>query len=181
LGGGTSNIGGRAEIERVFLLRAMPSIPGSPEPLRIEQGYFPRRIMNPPEGMLLEGRLRRTIMPDGATVFHHTIKRGGGRVRHEIEREISREDFERDWPRTDPVRITKSRYCREEGGVVWEVDVFDRPAGLVMAEVELPRADAKIVIPEWINRVLAREVTDDPFHTNFAIALRLAGLSRSGW
>lgn len=148
-------------------------MPAGGRRLRIEQGYLPSCA-----GTLatdLEGRLRRTTAPDGQVIFHHTIKRGAGLIREEIEREISAEEFARHWPRTEPVRIAKTRHEVRVGEWLWQVDVFDRPAGLVLAEVELSDAQAAVAIPNWIERAVLREVTDDAGFTNRAIALGLAG------
>jgi len=173
--GGGSDDCSHLEIERVFLLRAMPEIPAGARELCIEQGYLPSSVAR--SDSLLGGRLRRTTRPDGMTVFHHTVKRGSGMIREEQEREISREEFEQHWPRTDLVRIVKTRYEVRVGDLVWQVDAFDRPPGLVLAEIELPSADARILIPEWVIRVLAREVTDESAYTNRALAMRLAGVA----
>ncbi len=160
----------RMEIERVFLLRPPPTIPSNARQLRIEQGYLPG------DGSLagLEGRLRRTVLPDGKVLFHHTVKRGSGMVREETERAITREEFERHWPATSPLRLSKSRYEVSEAGLVWQIDIFDRPAGLVLAEVELPQPDTPVNLPAWIAAVFVREVTEDPSYRNSAIAKRLA-------
>jgi CYTH domain-containing protein len=60
---------------------------------------------------------------------------------------------------------------REATGLAWEIDVFeDRP--LVLAEVELPSADAEAPPPAWLARHVVREVTDDPAYANSALARR---------
>lgn len=65
--------------------------------------------------------------------------------------------------------IEKTRYRVPHAGVVWEVDEFHGPnAGLVVAEVELERADQPIVPPSWIGR----EVTDDPGYSNARLSER---------
>jgi CYTH domain-containing protein len=51
-----------------------------------------------------------------------------------------------------------SMRVRIDGGLNWEIDVFDGDNnGLVIAEIELDRADRAIELPHWIGE----EVTDD--------------------
>ena len=69
-----------------------------------------------------------------------------------------------------PPIIEKTRTRVRHEGLVWEVDEFaGHLAGLVLAEVELPSADAAFDRPDW----LGREVTEDPRYQN-------AALSRAG-
>lgn len=158
--GGASDAPGELEIERKFLLRSVPQMPPHDEIWNIEQGYFA-------EG----GRLRRTVMPDGSIVCTHVIKKGQGLVRIERERQISPDEFDREWPRTNGRRLSKIRHRIREGEVVWEIDAF-KGIELVLAEVELPSADAAVAIPAWLEPFIEREVTDDPRYTNSSIAIQ---------
>jgi len=166
------------EIERVFLLSGMPRLPGGAAALRIEQGYLPERAMRGDAGGggELEGRIRRVVHPDGRVEHVHTVKVGAGRVRHETERAIDAATFAREWPRTECQRISKTRHVVREGALAWEIDQFDAPPGLVLAEVELPAVEADAPIPAWLAPCIVREVTDEPAYTNRAIARRLGGL-----
>ena len=59
--------------------------------------------------------------------------------------------------------IEKTRYRIDFGGRTWEVDVFHGDnEGLVVAEVEIERADAPVEIPPWV----VREVTGDHRYNN---------------
>ena len=160
------------EIERVFLLRAVPDPMPAGEVWRIEQGYLP-----PSDGTdarLLDGRLRRIEHPDGRIEFVHTVKSGLGLVREEFERSIDAATFARDWPRTEGMRLRKVRTRIAEGDRTWEVDRFlDLPVAL--AECELPAVDAPLAIPAWLAPFIVREVTDEPAFRNSALARR-AGL-----
>ena len=92
-------------------------------------------------------------------------------------RGIARAEFEYPIPLADaeamlahlcgPSLIEKTRYVVPFGGRRWEVDVFDGAnAGLVLAEVELPAADAAVELPPWAGR----EVSDDARYANAALA-----------
>jgi len=162
------------EIERKFLLRALPPIPAGAESLRIEQGYLDPQSEPDDAPVIREGRVRRTAYPGGRTVCHHTIKVGAGMVRHETEKEITEEQFSLAWPRTEGQRIAKVRHRVSDGDTVWEIDAFDAPPGLVLAEVEFESEDAAhtLATPQWLEPFIVREVTTDPAYNNRAIARR---------
>jgi adenylate cyclase len=59
--------------------------------------------------------------------------------------------------------ISKTRYLREHGNYLWEIDVFEGDnAGLVMAEVELSDVDEEPPLPDWV----VLEVTADARYFN---------------
>ncbi len=59
--------------------------------------------------------------------------------------------------------IQKTRYTIPWGDLVWEVDEFSGDnQGLILAEVELDRADQAIALPEWVGA----EVSEDPRYYN---------------
>ena len=160
------------EIERSYLLDRLPELPAGSEAWRIEQGYLPellpgKRGRNTP----LEGRLRRLILPDGTVNFTHTIKRGEGLVREELERSISETEFSLNWPLTESRRLSKTRHRVRVGPLVWEIDDFVQ-LDIVLAEVELPDVHMKVEIPDWLALRIVREVTDEPEFRNYELALR---------
>jgi len=64
--------------------------------------------------------------------------------------------------------VEKVRHEVEHQGSAWVVDVFLGPAeGLVVAEIELERADQAFAVPPW----LGAEVSHDPRYRNSSIAL----------
>ncbi|ACL61381.1 CYTH domain-containing protein [Methylobacterium nodulans] len=66
--------------------------------------------------------------------------------------------------------IEKIRYGVPHAGRLWEVDVFQGDlVGLILAEVELERADAPLVLPDWAGP----EVSGDPrFRQSTLLRLR---------
>jgi len=149
------------EIERKFLLRALPERAQSAPSLEVDQGYLP--------GTRINERIRRTKSLEG-TKFYRTIKTGSGIERLEIEEETNEEFFAAVWPLTRGARVYKRRYLVPEGAVVWEIDEFLDRSDLWLAEVELESADQVVEIPSWLSAVLDREVTDDPRYTNHSLA-----------
>ncbi|MBM4155317.1 MAG: CYTH domain-containing protein [Lentisphaerae bacterium] len=66
-----------------------------------------------------------------------------------------------------PDRIVKTRHRVQHAGKTWEVDVFaGKNRGLVLAEVELKRADEAVRLPPW----LSAEVSTDRRFTNSSLA-----------
>lgn len=165
------------EIERKFLLRAMPDLPGEWKRVEIEQGYLDAAHVSAAEDAegieyIREGRLRRTMHDDGRVVCTHTIKRGMGLVREESERELSEAELEALWPDTEGMRLRKTRWLWRDGEAEWVVDRF-HDVELVLAEVELPSEEHEISIPPLIERVMEREVTDESQYVNSEIARRI--------
>lgn len=66
-----------------------------------------------------------------------------------------------------PPLIEKTRYRLPQGDIVWEIDEFwGDNQGLIMAEVELTRADQVVDLPEWIGV----EVSGDSRYHNSNLA-----------
>lgn len=149
------------EIERKYLLNAMPSLEGlEVVSHRLDQGYIP--------GDRLAERVRRIHGADG-TRWVRTVKLGSGVARIEVEEDTTERIFRALWRLTRGHRVHKRRYSVPHGGLVWEIDRF-RDRRLVLAEVELPSEDAVVEIPEWLRPVLVREVTGEPAYVNLNLA-----------
>ena len=149
------------EIERKYLLRALPREVRGARALEIDQGYLP--------GTRINERIRRAR--EGSVVkYYRTIKAGQGIARFEIEEETTEAFFLAVWPLTRGARVQKRRYLMPEGEVTWEIDEFLDRDGLWLAEVELGDVDQTVSIPRWLSVVMDREVTDDPSYTNHALA-----------
>jgi CYTH domain-containing protein len=148
------------EIERKYLLRALPPEVAAAPVVEIDQGYLPgERILE---------RIRRVTSADGVR-YYRTLKVGAGLERLEFEEETTEVFFRAVWPLTRGKRVQKRRYVIPAGQRSWEIDEFlDR--ALVLAELELERADEVVEIPAWLSAVLAREVTDEKGYSNFELA-----------
>ena len=63
--------------------------------------------------------------------------------------------------------IAKVRYQVRHTDHLWDLDVFSGAnAGLVLAEIELERADERFALPPWAGA----EVTADPRYSNANLA-----------
>ena len=149
------------EIERKFLLSALPAMPPVSDVLEIDQGYLP--------GVRLLERLRRQRHRDGTLRYFRTVKLGSGIERIEIEDETDRATFEHLWLLTEGRRLRKRRHLVPLGDLTWEIDEFtDRP--LHLAELEIATATTAIEIPDWLKPVVVRDVTDEREYTNRSLA-----------
>jgi CHAD domain-containing protein/CYTH domain-containing protein len=148
------------EIERKFLLTAVPPEAASVEPIEIEQGWLP--------GERLVERLRR-LRWNGSEAWFRTVKSGAGLERLELEEATTPDVFERLWPLTEGRRLRKRRYRVAAGTLLWEIDEF-LGRDLVLAEIELPAANAPVELPEWLHPYLVREVTGEPEYENRTLA-----------
>ncbi len=141
------------EIERKFLVRREAWPADAVAGVRYRQGYlasFPLPVV------------RVRVAGDRGYL---TIKgRTSGIAREEFEYPIPLADAEQmlDTLCATPL-IEKVRYRVPYAGFTWEVDAFEGAnAGLLLAEVELPAADAPVKLPPWVGR----EVSDDPRYFN---------------
>ena len=142
------------EIERKFLVVGRAWRKGRGVLLR--QGYLstvPERTVR----IRLEGR-RGWITVKGLTK---------GAVRSEFEYPLPAADARELLAMCEKPLLEKTRRRLRFGGRVWDVDEFHgRLAGLVVAEVELPRADARVTLPPWAGK----EVTGDARYYNANLA-----------
>lgn len=99
-----------------------------------------------------------------------TIKgKGDGLVRTEFEYPLPLADTLALLGLCERPLISKTRHRLVHEGKAWEVDVFDGDnAGLIVAEVELARADESIRLPGWVGE----EVTHDPRYLNANLVKR---------
>lgn len=151
---------GTVEIERKYLLSGLPpEVEGHPS-AELFQGYVPGR-------RLIE-RVRRVVDADGERWFR-TVKGGRGVQRLEVEEETTREVFDALWALTAGRRVHKRRWFVPSGTHTLEIDQFlDRD--LWLAEVELATVDEAVVLPDWLQRCVVREVTMETEYGNLALA-----------
>ncbi len=145
------------EIERKFLLSALPEWLEECPSERIEQGYL---------ALEAEGEVRVRAAGDARRL---TVKRGGGRSREEVEIELDPEQFDALWPLTGGRRIYKRRYRRRVDEGLFEIDVYEGGLeGMAVVEMEFESTDAadRFQAPEWVGA----EVTGDPGYANRALA-----------
>lgn len=144
------------EIERKFLVSAPEEVRIEAfDSVRIRQGYL---SVDPQRTVRVRMRGERGYL----TVKGITV----GAERAEWEFEI---------PAVDAVEmlslcigkvIDKTRYLVRHEGQIWEVDEFQSPVRLWLAEAELQSADENLKLPRWVGR----EVTGNPDYYNSNLA-----------
>lgn len=146
------------EIERKFLVKG-PFRERAFASSRICQGYICSE----------RGRTVRVRLRDNRGYL--TIKGpsfDGGLSRYEFETEISEADARELLKLCGPVCIEKTRHLVRQGNHVFEVDEFHGAnEGLVVAEVELARADEPYEKPDFIGE----EVTGDRRYYNSSLMM----------
>jgi CHAD domain-containing protein/CYTH domain-containing protein len=149
------------EIERKYLLSALPENVRGADSVEIKQGYLP--------GEHLVERIRCTGKVRSPQRWTRTVKTGAGLTRIEIEDDTDATVGKALWRLTRGRRVHKRRYAvRETDGAIWQVDEFlDRP--LILAEIELASEDDRPKPPEWLRRVIDRDVTEEPEFANTSL------------
>ena len=87
----------------------------------------------------------------------------------ELEEETTAAVFRALWPLTKGQRIHKRRHRIESDGRCWEIDDF-LGRRLVLAEVELDDPSESVALPDWLESVVKRDVTDDEAYANRKLA-----------
>lgn len=113
-----------------------------------------------------EARVRRRGR-EGDWRYYHTVKHfGSGITRTELERTISREEYEQLLITADPDcrPLHKTRYCISSGGQCFEIDVYPFWDEKAVMEVELHSEDEEICFPKGIEVI--REVSGEREYSN---------------
>jgi adenylate cyclase len=103
------------EIERKFLIKALPVEILRSRHFKIAQGY----LANEPGGRHV--RLRKKARTASLTF---KVNRGGGSSREEREIKLSAQQFATLWPATAGRRLHKTRYLVPWRSVVIEIDIY---------------------------------------------------------
>lgn len=140
------------EIERKFLVKDRSFEALATAQSQISQGYLSREAE----------RTVRVRLRDGKGFI--TIKsKNRGAVRGEWEYEIPERDARELLTLCEGRVISKTRYLVPWQGMTWEVDVFGGDlSGLILAEIELPSADAEFCAPPFVGE----EVTGNQRYYN---------------
>lgn len=153
------------EIERKFTVVGDAWRAAAEKSVRMAQGYL-NDI-----GALHQGRQKASVRVRiaGDEAFLNLKSRELGHTRQEFDYPVPVADAEALLALCTGGLIDKTRHYVRHAGFLWEVDEFaGENAGLVVAEIELPCADAAFERPAWAGR----EVTDELRYYNLALADR---------
>jgi CYTH domain-containing protein len=114
------------------------------------------------DGLIAMSNDRKTrvrILDGRATIAVKGQRRGLARA--EFEYEIPVADAEEMLlTMCDDRVLEKTRSYIRHGGLTWEIDVYDGLLeGVVIAEVELDRADREVPLPDWVGREITGDVS----------------------
>lgn len=147
------------EIERKFLLASDDWRALVTHSERMAQAYLTRQDADQ------RCSVRVRIAGQGATLNIKSADKG--RARQEFEYPIPLGDAEALMALAGGAVIDKLRHYVPWGELTWEIDEFHGVnAGLIVAEIELPRIDTHFERPAW----LALEVTSELRYYNSALA-----------
>jgi CYTH domain-containing protein len=147
----------KLEIERKFLLKAMPEIEPT-EKITIEQWYWKNN-----SGTWERARTWHSNINGKSWI--HTIKKSVSKgVNIEDEKELTEQEFKNFVSKCktegqESRFISKQRWIYPQGDLKWEVDKFDKNHCLIIAEIEIPKKSFKVDIPDFIKDKLIVEVT----------------------
>ena len=161
-----------SEIERKFKVKQVPQeILNTITPLELVQTY-----LEAPEGQ------ERRVRSINNEKFVITVKipqvSSNGLIRQELEKEISKEDYELFLHQQKGTQIKKRRYkVPVENGLTYELDIYDGELkGLMVVEVEFPTEEMadSFVAPDWFGE----EVTSNKAYKNASLAKK--GMPKEG-
>ena len=171
------------EIERRFLLKALPKTALKFNPVHITQYYIDQKT----------GRIRireshqtkmvstRSGDHESGKIFANTTSKYDitkkVRIRDGVYDEtitwVSEKRYKRLVPKAHKM-ISKLRYevpCTMQGKKLkWEIDVFKSPLHLIIVEIEIPKEGFKIKIPKYLKDLIVMEITSIKEMTNYALA-----------
>lgn len=138
------------EIERKFTIKSLPDHLDSYPHVHITQAY------------LCTEPVMRIRKQDDEYVF--TYKSKGLMVREEYNLPLTKEAFDKLLPKAEGHVISKIRYQIPLGDLLIELDLFESPTDLIMAEVEFPDEESARAFtpPEWFDK----DVTENPAYHN---------------
>lgn len=161
----------KLEIERKFLLKAMPS-KAPDDVFAIDQYYLKNKSG-------IWERARTYHSENSGDTYIHTVKKSVSKgVNIEDEKELTKEQFEEFKSnclsgKFESRFISKERHVYKEGELKWEVDKFGSGYNLIIAEIEIPKKTFKISFPDYISQVALLEVTGIKQFSNRSLSLKI--------
>lgn len=153
------------EIERKFLVTGDGWREAAHKVVPMAQGYLNDLAAMDAGAMKVSVRVRIA----GDEAFLNLKSRELGHTRQEFDYPIPVDDARGLLALCVGGLVDKRRHYVEHAGFLWEVDEFlGDNAGLVVAEIELPSADAAFDKPAWAGR----EVTESVRYYNLALSTR---------
>jgi CYTH domain-containing protein len=161
----------KIEIERKFLLKSLPKKTPD-QSVDIDQFY-----LKTPSGIW--ERARTWFSSNGDRKYIHTIKKNISKgVNIEDEYLMTEEDFLKFKEKcfklnTESKHIKKIRHIYKDDNLFWEIDEFKSNYKLIIAEVEIPKKNYKLNIPNFIEELVLLEVTGIKQFNNKTLSIKI--------
>lgn len=159
------------EIERKFLLKAMPDVLPT-EKVKIDQFYF-KNVQG------IWERVRQWNSNVYGKKWIHTVKtKISNFSNEEVEKDITKKEYEKFKKRcrqnkSNSRYIKKERFIYLDGDLYWEVDIFKDKCHIIIAEIEIPSEDYDLNIPEFISKKALLEVSGLKQFSNRSLSVKL--------
>jgi len=158
----------KLEIERKFLLKCLPdTLCDREETVNIHQLYVTYKSENFRIREINWERNRRFPCPQYVLTRKTEIKPG---VAREYEEDISYKRFCK-YKNHATKELKKRRFKINQKNLIWEIDNYESPIKLIIAEIELPEENYPLIIPDFIQKSLIMEVTEFSEFKNYNLAM----------
>lgn len=155
------------EIERKFLIE-MPDLNWIVENTECKIAYIVQTYLGKNESGF-GNRVRRMKIGNEVKYYHTAKKSVSGITRIEIEKEISKAEYERFLEKKSKViSLKKTRYIVKGNEIKYEIDIYPFWKTTAIMEVELKNEKQKFDIPDFIK--IIGEVTNNMDYTNQSLA-----------
>jgi len=104
-----------------------------------------------------------------------TVKRGSGRIREEIEKNISKKRYKKLSKKRIGYKIVKKRYIFKLEEKTYELDIFKKKfKNLSFLEIEFQNEEDlnSFTLPSTLKELVVKDVSEDKNYTNSSLALR---------
>lgn len=155
------------EIERKFLIE-MPDLKWIEKNTNCTIAYIVQTYLGKNEEGF--GNRVRSMMVNGKMKYFHTAKKSvSGITRIELEKEISKKEYDEYLYRKNKViSLKKTRYIIKMNNLKYEIDIYPFWTQTAIMEVELKNEKQKFDIPKFINVI--GEVTNNLDYSNHSLA-----------
>lgn len=158
------------EIERKYLIK-MPDLIQleklSSKVLKITQTYIGKTENG------FNGRIRKIVSNENTKYMLTLKKRVVGITRQENEYEIDKETYDNLLKRkqNETRTIEKTRYCINENGFVYEIDIYSFWNKIATMEIELENENIVPPIPDFVQ--IIEDVSENGNFTNFRLSINI--------
>ena len=154
------------EIERKFLIE-MPDLEWIAKTQDVEIVYIVQTYLGRTKDGY--GNRVREMEKKGVKKYYHTAKKSlHGFTRIEIEKEISKKEYENYLNRKDLTTLTKTRYVIKLNQLKYEIDIYPFWTKTAIMEVELKSENQVFEIPDFVKVI--GEVTNNLDYSNQSLA-----------